>query len=70
MIMRRKTTSLLLLALCLLLGWGERASAQYFDTFFRDSTLRLDYIFSGDSEHTTIYPEEHHLLTGWARLSR
>ena len=66
MIMRRKTTSLLLLALSLLLGWGERASAQHFDTFFRDSTLRLDYIFSGDSEHTTIYPEEHHLLTGWA----
>ena len=66
MIMRRKTTSLLLLALCLLLGWSERASAQHFDTFFRDSTLRLDYIFSGDSEHTTIYPEEHHLLTGWA----
>ena len=63
MIMRRKTTSLLLVALCLLMGWAERAAAQHFDTFFRDSTLRLDYIFSGDSEHTTIYPEEHHLLT-------
>ena len=42
------------------------ASAQHFSSFFRDSTLRLDYILSGNSEKTEITPDEHHLLSGWA----
>lgn len=37
-----------------------------FDTFFRDSTLRLDYVLSGNESATEITPDEHHLLSGWA----
>ena len=42
------------------------SAQQAFDTYFRDSTLRLDYIFTGSAEKTEITPEETHLLQGWA----
>ena len=42
------------------------SAQQAFDTYFRDSTLRLDYIFTGNAEKTEITPEETHLLQGWA----
>ena len=58
-------TRLPLLALLLAVSFLS-ASAQHFSGFFRDSTLRLDYILSGNSEKTEITPDEHHLLSGWA----
>lgn len=51
--------------LALTLGvWG--AKAQDFNTYFSDSTLRLDYIFAGTKDQVHIYPEEFNLLPGWA----
>ena len=58
-------TRLPLLALLLAVSFLS-ASAQHFSSFFRDSTLRLDYILSGNSEKTEITPDEHRLLSGWA----
>lgn len=45
---------------------SERASAQQFETYFRDSTLRLDYILTGNGATTEVTPDEAHLLQGWA----
>ena len=35
---------------------SERASAQQFETYFRDSTLRLDYILTGNGATTEVTP--------------
>lgn len=42
------------------------SAQQAFDTYFRDSTLRLDYVFTGNADKTEITPEETHVLQGWA----
>ena len=40
-------------------------SAQCFEDFFEDRTLRVDYIFSGDSRHQQISLDELHCSEGW-----
>lgn len=42
-----------------------QAVAQQFDTFFRDSTLRLDYIFAGDAASQAIYVDGQALMPRW-----
>ncbi|WP_329905584.1 M64 family metallopeptidase [Porphyromonas pogonae] len=42
------------------------SKAQQFDVFFADSTLRLDYIFAGDTKQVNIFPEELNMLDGWS----
>ncbi len=37
-----------------LLAVGMGVKAQDFDTFFENSTLRLDYVFCGDNAHQAI----------------
>ena len=59
-------TYLTLFLMLLGLVCSERASAQQFDTYFRDSTLRLDYILTGNGATTEVTPDEAHLLKGWA----
>ena len=41
-------------------------SSVSFDDYFTDATLRLDYIFAGDSLEQHIYVDELHRLKGWA----
>lgn len=54
----------------LLMGW-HTASAQQFDEYFADSTLRIDYIFGGDSEQQHIYFHQASRYPGWSgRRSR
>lgn len=48
--------------LCLL----PAAAQDAFTSYFRDSTLRLDYIFTGNASKAEITPDEAHLLQGWA----
>ena len=59
-------TYLSLLLLLLFVGSGRASVQQPFETFFRDSTLRLDYILTGGESTTEITPDEAHLLKGWA----
>jgi len=59
-------TYLSLLLLLLFVGSGRASAQQPFETFFRDSTLRLDYILTGGESTTEITPDEAHLLKGWA----
>ena len=40
-------------------------SAQDFHRFFRDSTLRIDYVFAGNVEEQRIYVDELNLLPKW-----
>ena len=39
--------------------------AQDFNTCFRDSTLRIDYVFAGNAQEQGIYVDELNLLPGW-----
>ena len=41
------------------------AEAQRFDDYFDDRTLRLDYIFAGDSQHQELYVDELVSLPRW-----
>jgi hypothetical protein len=41
------------------------ASAQRFEDYFEDRTLRLDYTFSGDYEHQDLYVDELVVLPHW-----
>lgn len=41
------------------------ASAQRFDDYFEDRTLRLDYTFSGDAQHQQIYVDELISMPRW-----
>lgn len=41
------------------------ATAQQFDKFFADSTLRLDYIFAGDTSRQAIYVDGQCLIPRW-----
>ena len=42
------------------------AQAQDFNTYFQDSTLRLDYVFCGDAHHQAIYLERAYKTSVWA----
>lgn len=46
--MKHIMTTLLALALC------ATATAQDFDKYFTDSTLRLDYIFEGNADRKSV----------------
>ena len=41
------------------------AKAQHFDTFFRDSTVRIDYIFAGNSRQQNIYVDKLNMMPRW-----
>lgn len=50
----------------LLLSWhSAAASAQRFDEHFTDSTLRLDYIFAGDTRSQAIYVDQLNVMPRW-----
>lgn len=53
-----------ILYLCLLLAIGIHA--QNFSDFFQDKTLRIDYIFTGNAEHQSIFLDELSRLPSWA----
>lgn len=57
--------SKLLCAMAMALIACSQAVAQRFDAFFRDSTLRLDYIFAGDASRQAIYVDELGLNPRW-----
>lgn len=40
-------------------------SAQHFEDFFEDKTLRLDYTFSGNNQHQELYVDELQSLPHW-----
>lgn len=58
--MRRNT----IFGICLLMVINIHA--QEFTNFFKDKTLRVDYIFTGDSKHQSIYLDELSRLPSWA----
>lgn len=39
--------------------------SQQFDTFFRDSTLRIDYIFAGNAKAQSIYVDKLNMMPRW-----
>ena len=41
------------------------ATAQRFEDYFEDRTLRLDYTFSGNSQHQELYVDELTALPRW-----
>ena len=52
---------LLLLAFCLPL----LCTAQDFDRYFTDATLRLDYVFTGDVRHQELAVDDLHQMPRW-----
>lgn len=52
------------ISLCLLMAIG--LYAQNFADFFQDKTLRIDYIFTGNATHQSIYLDELARLPSWA----
>lgn len=54
----------LLLILCLLVVLNLHT--QNFADYFADKTLRVDYIFTGDADHQSIYLDELSRLPSWA----
>lgn len=58
-----KLISILLLLLCVISG--SKAYAQEYETFFCDSTLRLDYIFSGNAKSQSISLDKMNRIPGW-----
>lgn len=66
--MKKLTTILLTTMICFV---SINASAQTFDEYFEDATLRLDYIFAGNSKKQSIYLEGMKKQDRWAgRKSR
>ena len=53
-----------MMALVLILA-SMHCHAQEFDKYFRDATLRVDYIFSGDANSQDIAVEELHIMPRW-----
>ncbi len=49
----------------LLLSACTATKAQGFDDYFTDNTLRLDYIFAGDTSHQAIYVDELNVIPRW-----
>ena len=59
-----KTT---LITLAMMLSAGHAAAQEVaFDDHFEDRTLRIDYIFAGDSAHQAIYFQEASCMNTWA----
>lgn len=56
----------LLTVLSFCLGMPFSMNGQDFDTYFVDKTLRVDYLFTGDSRHQAIYLDELGALPQWA----
>lgn len=54
-----------LLATAMVLGLCTTARAQQFEKFFADSTLRLDYIFAGDTSRQAIYVDGQCMIPRW-----
>ncbi len=52
------TTAVLLMAI-------TSMSAQHFEDYFEDRTLRLDYIFAGDYQHQDLYVDELSVIPHW-----
>ena len=66
--MKKLTTILLTTMICFV---SINANAQTFDEYFEDATLRLDYIFAGNSKKQSIYLEGMKKQDRWAgRKSR
>ncbi|MCC8071678.1 MAG: IgA Peptidase M64 [Bacteroidales bacterium] len=55
-----------ILATALMGACALGASAQDFDQYFQDKTLRVDYIFGGDTAQTVVLLERQVELPGWA----
>ena len=51
---------------CLLWLASSPMSAQEFDTYFIDKTLRIDYLFTGDARQQSVCVDELSLLPTWA----
>ena len=49
----------------MLLAVGLTATAQDFDRYFEDATLRLDYIFAGNAKHQAIAVDELSRIPHW-----
>lgn len=49
----------------ILMIWCTTVSAQQFGDYFTDNTLRLDYIFAGDTSRQAIYVDELSVMPGW-----
>ena len=62
--MNKTKTQMALLALLLFI-LTLPATAQDFDTYFCDSTLRIDYVFAGNAKEQGIYVDELNLLPRW-----
>ena len=56
----------IILAFAICFGINTTASAQLFENFFEDATLRIDYIFAGNHEHQEIYLDELNKTPRWA----
>lgn len=54
------------LTMALLLIMSTKVSAQSFDDYFEDATLRLDYIFAGNAKEQRIYLEDLKRQDHWA----
>lgn len=54
--------TLTILLMCLI---TNAVSAQEFDKYFEDKTLRIDYIFSGDTSAQTIALDQLNQLPRW-----
>lgn len=55
-------TALLVIMLC---AWCQNSMAQTFDTFFRDSTLRIDYSFAGNAQSQEIAIDKLNMMPHW-----
>ena len=54
----------ILLLICTFLAVSSGYSQQ-FDAFFRDSTLRIDYIFAGNAKSQSIYVDKLNMMPRW-----
>ena len=54
----------ILLFICTFLAVSSGYSQQ-FDAFFRDSTLRIDYIFAGNAKSQSIYVDKLNMMPRW-----
>lgn len=56
---------LFLSLLLLVMSWSQASHAQNFKQAFRDSTLRIDYTFSGNAASQEISLDKMNLMPGW-----
>ena len=55
---------LLILAFCAIFAIPS-AKSQEFNSFFRDSTIRIDYTFAGNAKVQNIYVDKLNMIPGW-----